>query len=309
MQCTTISDNNKLTVELLDFGARIHRINFDGIELALSYPNLSDYLTDPYYLGASVGPIANRVAAGKISINANTYQMPLNENDHCLHSGGFGFDKETWTLINATKNTAEYQLVYDMNRVGMEGRLIVIAQYRITNNSLSIEYAAKSDTTTFINPTNHVYLNLAGMGNIADHRFQVLANNFTEVDQCNIPNGERGTLTPPFDYKILESEMPEFAGHIDHHFELNNGWSNQLATMLTASSDTSGISVKVSGNSPGFQFYTGKFLGSPFLPSAGFCVETQFAPNAINQAEFFSPLLEVGEEHRQTTVFDFNSSI
>ncbi len=308
MQCTTISDDKNLTVELLDFGARIHRVQFANTDVALHYSKISDYLSDAYYLGASIGPITNRIAGGKLSINGNAYQMPLNESGSCLHSGGFGFDKETWSVLKATKSSVDYQLVFNLSRIGLRGRLNIIASYRVENGALTIEYKAKTDTETYINPTNHVYLNLAGDGNIADHQFQILAKNYATIDEYNLPTGELEAINSPLDYQIMSSPLNEFFGLVDHHFNVHEFDGETLIPMLGAVSETSGISVLVSGNSPGFQFYTGKFLSTPFLPSAGFCLETQYAPDAINRTEFFSPLLAPGHEHQQITRFEFSDS-
>jgi aldose 1-epimerase len=75
--------------------------------------------------------------------------------------------------------------------------------------------------------------------------------------------------------------------------------------MLNVVSPNSGIGLTVSGNSPGFQFCTGSFLNAPFAPSGGFCVETQLAPDAINQANFYSPLLQLNQQHEQITQYQF----
>jgi len=123
MQSSTISDDKNLSVELIDFGARIRRITYNNTDVALTYKNLSDYLSDPYYLGASVGPIANRIAGGKLVIAGKHYQMPLNEANNSLHSSDLGFDKETWRLTRETKTKVEYEIVFDMHGLGLAGQL------------------------------------------------------------------------------------------------------------------------------------------------------------------------------------------
>jgi aldose 1-epimerase len=75
--------------------------------------------------------------------------------------------------------------------------------------------------------------------------------------------------------------------------------------MINVVSPSSGIGLTVSSNSPGFQFYTGKFLSAPFAPSGGFCVETQLAPDAINQTNFYSPLLQPNQQREQITRYQF----
>lgn len=308
MQKSTISDGQGLTVDLLDFGARIAAINFNGTDMALSYDNDADYLTDPYYLGATIGPICNRINQGRFTIGEQLFQMPINHGEHCLHSGDAGFDKETWSLVKAKKKSVHYELVYPLSRVGLEGRLIISAVYTVKNGGLHIDYTCKTDTTTFVNLTNHVYLNIDSTSSIIDHKFELFADNYVEVDQCSIPTGDLIALEGPMQYEIMNSPRVEFAGVCDHHFNTSNGASDhpeQLQKMLIARSSNNNIELEVSSNSVGFQFYTGKFLSQPFLPSAGFCVEAQLAPDAINQDGFPAPLLEQGQERVQSMLLQF----
>ena len=309
MQRSTISDGQGLTVDLLDFGARIAAIDFNGTAMALAFGDDTDYLTDPYYLGATIGPIGNRINNGRFTVGEQLFQMPCNHGEHSLHSGDVGFDKDTWSLVKATKSSVLYELVYPLSRVGLEGRLIVTAFYSVENGALRIDYSCKTDTTTYINLTNHVYLNIDGSDTIADHEFELFAKNYAEVDQHNIPTGNLITLDKPMKYGIMDSPLSEFAGHCDHHFNTSNGTDKHpdtLQKMLTARSSNNNIKLDVSSNSVGFQFYTGKYLSQPFLPSAGFCVEPQLAPDAINQDHFESPLLEKGDERTQSILFQFS---
>lgn len=311
MQRSTISDGRGLTVELLDFGARVAAINFNDVPMALGYANDADYLTDSYYLGATIGPICNRINQGRLSIEDTLLQMPCNHNGHCLHGGDVGFDKESWSLVKATKNSVHYELVYQLGRVGLNGRLLVNAVYTAENGGLRIDYTCKTDTTSYVNLTNHVYLNIDGTDSIIDHDFEIFADNYAEVDQQNIPTGNLIDVKSPIKYQIMNSEYPEFAGVCDHHFNVTNAsteYPNSLEKMLIARSSNNNIELEVSSNSVGFQFYTGKFLSQPFMPSAGFCVEAQLAPDAINQDNFPSPLLSKGDVRTQSTLLQFSQN-
>ncbi|MGK0374353.1 MAG: aldose 1-epimerase [Arenicella sp.] len=303
---STISDGNGLCVDLLNYGARIRAIDFHGHQLALCLENDEDYLDDAFYLGASIGPICNRIAWGQLQINGELLQMPLNQGKHTLHSGGLGFDKQFWHLESHSPNQICYRLNYDMSLVGMKGRLTSKAIYRVTDGCLTVKYRTSCDTTCFINLTNHVYLNLSGLSDINDHHFQLYADSFVVVDSDKIPTGELKTLDMPFRYQLNHPSHTEFDGLCDHHFNTQAADMGTLHEMLSAVSPSSGISLKVSGDSPGFQFYTGKFLNSPFTSSGGFCVETQLAPDAINQTSFYSPLLQANQPREQVTEYQFN---
>lgn len=310
MQNLTISDGQDLSVTLSDYGARIIAIDFKGVPLALGYDTKAQYLTDRFYLGASIGPITNRVAHGKLSIHQQEFQMPCNEGKHALHSGGVGFDKLLWQLKSQHSDSVCYELGFDLKTVGLTGQLKVLADYSVSNGALTVNYRTQCDTDTYINLTNHVYLNLNGNGNsggsVLNHHFNLLADSFVDVDTESIPNGKVIELKSPFEYSLSSSSVSQFDGACDHHFNAVPSSENQTREIFNCVSPSSQISLRVVSNSPGFQFYTGKFLSEPFVGSAGFCVETQLAPDAINQANFDSPLLLANQVRNQITEFHFS---
>jgi aldose 1-epimerase len=303
MNLVSISDGDQLTVRLLDYGARLAAIEFSGKAVALGYQQAKQYLTDPYYLGATIGPITNRIANATLWVNNDQFTLPANDSGNCLHSGGTqGFDKQIWSLKSQTDQSVEFELLYDLAKVGMHGSLKTLARYKVARGALSVEYISTASHACYINLTNHVYFNLSGnRSSIQDHQFELFATSFVNVDAQNIPTGKLTPLSNPLRFSLSESPpYPEFTGLYDHHFNA------QDALMMRAKSESSGIKLEVSSDSPGFQFYTGQFLGSPFSASAGFCVETQLAPDAINQPDFYSPLLYPGETRRQHSVYTFS---
>ncbi|MFT6406602.1 MAG: aldose 1-epimerase [Arenicella sp.] len=305
LQKSSISDGMGLSVDLLNYGARICSINFHGSQLALGLDKIEDYLDDGGYLGASIGPITNRIANGQLNVNGELLQMPLNLGEHTLHSGGQGFDKQVWRLEAHSPNQICYSLDYDMTQVGLKGCLTTKAIYRVTDGCLSVKYRSICDTICFINITNHVYLNLSYEGDISDHRFQLNADSLLVVDSDNIPTGELKILSKPFEHQLDRCSNTEFDRLCDHHFNVGEAEMETVQEMLSAISHDTGISLTVSSNSPGFQFYTGQFLAAPFSPLDGFCVETQLAPDAINHPALFSPLLLPNQQREQITHYQF----
>ena len=64
---------------------------------------------------------------------------------------------------------------------------------------------------------------------------------------------------------------------------------------------------------PGVQFYAGNGIGekegkggTAYSNRCGFCLETQFYPNSINQEGFAKPILKAGEEFESLTVYKFS---
>jgi|EP01043_Picozoa_sp_COSAG02_P002381 aldose 1-epimerase len=68
-------------------------------------------------------------------------------------------------------------------------------------------------------------------------------------------------------------------------------------------------------NTPGVQFYTGNFLdgvdgkaGAKYEKHHGFCLETQYYPDSINQPQFPSCLLKPGEVYSHSMLCKFGTA-
>jgi len=129
---------------------------------------------------------------------------------------------------------------------------------------------------------------------IDDHSFELFGLNYVGIDAGSIPNGELIPFTQPLSF--TRANQQPFDGMVDHHINAQEH-EGVMQLMLRAQS-----------KSVGYQFYTGQFLSEPFVPFGGFCVETQYAPDAINQTHLYSPLLKAHQLRAQTTVFSFSKS-
>ena len=62
----TLTTGSGLSVTIVDIGAAIGSLlvpaSSAAVDAVLSYPETSAYRSDPYYLGTTVGPFANRIA-------------------------------------------------------------------------------------------------------------------------------------------------------------------------------------------------------------------------------------------------------
>ena len=76
---------------ITNFGARIIQwyteVAGDERNIVLGYSSLADYQEDPFYLGAIVGPYANRIAKAKINIHGEEIELTANEGSNQLHGG------------------------------------------------------------------------------------------------------------------------------------------------------------------------------------------------------------------------------
>lgn len=306
-----IKDSTGLQVTLCNLGARIVNIEVPcrgaATRLVCGYPELEDYLADKVYMGTTVGPIANRIAGGKLSIAGKAYQMDVNHGPHSLHSGKHGWDKLHWRCIEHIDDRVTFALRVAAEHNALPGNLELRVSYRVANQALTIDYSGKTDANTYLNLTNHVYLNLNSQSDpINNHLFTLFAQSFARVDELQIPTGSLKDLPTPFHYALDSTcAYPELMEAADHHFIVDEN-DPSLKRCIKVVSPESGISVEVSSTKPGFQLYTGQFLSAPFTAFAGFCVETQFAPDAINQPDFVSPLTTVDQPYSHTSCYRFD---
>ena len=194
--------------------------------------------------------------------------------------------------------------------------------------TLATTMVASTNRTTPVNLAQHSYFNLAGHDSgvtIEDHRVKLRCAAYTPVDATSIPNGEirdvtgttfdlRGGPGDARDYGVrIGDRMPAGdPGGFDHNF-VHDGYVGtdddddvRPGVIAQVWEPRSGRNMHVATNAPGVQFYTGNWLGGAkrgkggvrYYKHAGFCLETQHFPDAVNQPRFPSCLLRPGDTYR-----------
>jgi len=289
--------------------------------IVLGLPSVQDYEKSTTYMGSLIGRFANRIKAGKFSIDGHAYQVPCNDHGvNALHGGPEGLNTKLWNVLTSEVDGApalHLSCISDDGEMGFPGRLKVHVDYILfPSGKLEITYAAVCDKTTPVNLTNHAYFNLAGSGDVLDHELQLYCNAYLPVDDELIPTGEvRSVVDTPFDFtagKPIGKDLEE-AGGYDHCMVLTDT-GDHLKPCAYVRDPKSGRTMKVSTTMVGVQFYSGNFLdgsdvspaGTPYGKHAGFCLETQQYPDAMNHDNFPSCLLRPGETYKHTTLLEFN---
>lgn len=324
-----LSDDKGLAIKVLAFGGIISSIRFKGQELSLGYDDLSLYLDDPFYLGASVGRYANRISEGIFYLNNQKYTVSKMPGEHCLHGGEQGFNKHIWQVIYHHKDEIKLYLHSPDGSQGFPGNLEVWQTITVSNNQIKIIFQASTDKNTVVNLTNHCYFNLNTDDSLIDnHHLQLFSNHYIPTNKEGIPTGKiEPTLGSCFDFNqsnqlknILSQshEQIQSANGLDHCFVTNNDDKpsankhqsdeykndNQLVAKLT--SPKSNITLSLFTSLPGVQVYTGNYLTTPFKKNQGVCLEAQFWPDAPNRKDFPSTMLVAGEKFHQEIIYAFN---
>ena len=330
----TLTNAQGMEVKITNYGATVVSLKVPDrygkpVDVTLGYDSLEEYLRGSYYFGCIVGRYANRIAGGKFALQGKEYTLVKNEGNNHLHGGIRGFDKVLWQSEKPVTGAVPGLILKYFSRQGEEGypgSLSVAVTYNLTDeNELKIDYEAQTDQPTVINLTHHSYFNLAGAGSgdILDHILTILADQFTPVDNRLIPMGElRSVRGTPMDFiqptvigaRIEQDDEQLILGNgYDHNWVLNKE-EGALALTARVFEPHSGRTMEVHTTEPGIQFYSGNFLGDQikgkgnqiYHRRGGFCLETQHYPDAPNQPQFPSTVLEPGEKYKQTTIYHFS---
>ena len=295
-------------------------------DVVLGYRRPEGYFGDPAAAGKSVGRCANRIAGGRMEIEGTEYRLETNNGGNHLHGGTKGFANRMWEGRVET-NRVVMSLLSEDGDQGYPGTLAVEAVFDFDDdNSLEITYLARTDRTTVVNLTNHVYFNLSGeaSGDVLDHELRLNASQVLEMDERQIPTGRRLDVAgTPQDFRTFRAFRPgigadfnrirDFPGY-DHPFPLDGWRPGILGEAATLRDPHSGRTVTVLTSQPSVMVYTGNWLaggcpetksGGRYRDHAGVALECQNLPDAVNRPEFPSPLLHPGELYCQKTVYRF----
>lgn len=297
-------------------------------DVVLGYDNIQQYVQFPdNNYGALIGRYGNRIANGQFQLDGQSYQLPQNNNGHCLHGGPKGYHAVTWDARQLDGQSVELTYLSPDGEAGFPGNLKVKVIYRLTDdNAIDIQYEATTDKPTIVNLTNHSYFNLSGVpgSTITDHKIQINADTYVPVDETLIPTGKIETVEgTPMDLRQLvtvgdhiddDFAQLRYGGGYDHNWVLNTkGDLNTPAAKVV--SEKSGIVMEVFTNEPGLQFYAGNSmseagdkdkLGVVYPRRGALCLETQHYPDSPNQKSFPSVVLKPGETYQSRCIYKFS---
>jgi aldose 1-epimerase len=336
----TLTNQRGMSVTIINYGAALQSLllpdrNGKKLDVILGHATLAEYLAKPQFMGATVGRVANRIAAGRFNLEGQAYQVAINDGPNALHGGMVGFDKVVWQVATtkSDQNSAEVLLRYvspDGDQ-GFPGQVNVTALYRLDEqNQLSIEYRATTDKVTVVNVSNHAYWNLAGEGSTSgamNHVLQIPADVYSPVDKTLIPTAEfRSVQGTPFDFRqarrigdrvrTASDEQIRIGRGYDHNWVVLRAPTEDLHLMARVTEPDSGRSFELWSNQPGLQFYSGNFLdgatrgksGQLYRQGDAIVLEPQAFPDTVNRPAFGSVRLAPGQTYRNNMIYKFHSN-
>ncbi|WP_026762451.1 aldose epimerase family protein [Selenomonas artemidis] len=335
----TLTNEHGTRVAVTTYGARLVRFEKDvqghPVDIVLGYTRGEDYVRDTAYMGAVIGRHANRIAGGRITVGGRPYLLELNsgsKKQNHIHGGAHGLHTHLFDA-DIVHDGVRFTTVSPDGTGGFPGNLEVKVTYTLTgDDALSIRYEAISDAETICNITNHSYFNLEGCTapSILDHTAEIYADTFTWADAESLPDGRilpvAGT---PMDFTTprrigdrIDADYDEvqMAHGYDHNWVLRGDFApepySHLKKAARVAAPKTGLILSCYTDRIGVQFYTGNNLrgdtppgkgGIVFPRRSGFCLETQFFPNAPANPAFPQPILAMDELFTAEAVYKIDS--
>jgi aldose 1-epimerase len=192
--------------------------------------------------------------------------------------------------------------------------------YQLTNDSeFCVDMRAEAADATIVNLAHHSYFNLAGhaSGPVLAQELRLNASEYTVLD------GGSGLTKPvagsAFDFTSFKSVGRDLAAVGNHplgydHNYVVLGSAAELREAACVRDPQSGRVMTLESDQPGLQFYCGSFLdgtdqgkGARYEQYAGFCLESQKFPYAINVPAWRNQvILRAGECYRHRMVHRFS---
>ena len=325
--------NSDLVMQVTNYGARVVSLwapdrNGNYADVEIGYENIDRYInnTGERYLGAVVGPVANRIANGKFSLDGKEYTLPQNNNGQTLHGGTLGVDRIVWDVKSRDYNEIVFTTTLPDGQDGFPANRSIEMTYRLTeNNEFVVLYSATTDAKTVLNLSHHSFFNLEGdgEGTILDHVLTINSKAITPVNEYLIPTGEIMCVKDtPFDFnephaigeRVNEEHIQlKMGAGYDHNWIIDREDNGEVIKVADVHSPKSGRGMEVWSDQVALQFYCGNFFdgsynnkfGKPIVYRGAIALETQRHPDAPNQPSFPSVVLEPGDTYKHTCIYKF----
>lgn len=292
----TLSQPNGMTVSCINYGARLVSLlvpdragKSENVVLGLA--DTEAYGNDRASFGATVGPVAGRIAGGRWG----AVQLEQNNGKHHIHGGSRGWGQQFWDFT--TEETAEavtvtFALESTPETVGYPGRLQAKTSYTLdAEGCLTITMTGACSEETLFNPTSHIYFNLSGEAKrpITEHTLQLACEEVLELDTDKLPTGTKQAVAgTAFDFReatVIGDAIRKRPQGFDDVFLVQQGHQPQLILH----DEESGRQMELSSNRSSIVLFSTTDMNEPYLVNGrpmqshlGLAIEAQEVPDAIH---------------------------
>lgn len=321
--------SGKTTMQVTNYGGRVVSLfvpDKDGkqVDVVLGHSDINAYINGKErFLGAVVGPVANRIVGASYRKNGIRYKLEANHNGKgTLHGGFKGLDSVVWDVKEVNDTSIVMHYLHSDGEGGFPGNLDITMTYSLCPDGVwRIDYEATTDKTTPVNISNHPFFDLSGKGNCLDCILCVNADEFIATDGPKVVEQPVKVEGTAMDYRIphkvrdaVESSCPHIVNAnngFDHNYCIQGSGFRQAASLYCPEN---GIFLQVFSDQPGLQLYSGQWLsgkdsgkhGEKLERYASFTFETQNYPDAPNKPTFPDPFLKPGEKYTHRCEYRFS---
>ncbi len=320
-----ITNANGVCMECMSYGATLLSLQTPGKkndfdDVVLGFDTFDEYLKPHPYVGATIGRVAGRIAAGEFSIGGRSYHLDQNSGGHHYNGGRNGFDKSIWIpeiFGNGEEAGVIFRRISEDGEEGYPGNLDVQVTYALNDrNELALRYWASSDRATPVNLTNNIFWNLGGKGSVLNHKLRINADRYLPEDEYGVPMGDALSVkNTPMDFsqaRLIGREIKFVPGGYKECYVLKDA-ETRLRPAAILNHPESGRTVEVYTTKPGLVMYpatnmkemTGK-KGMRYGAHSGVALQPVFFPDYVNHSEFLGEILRPKEEYQQETVLRFS---
>lgn len=341
----TIRNKNGMVVRITNYGAKIEQILVPDRhgklgDVAQGYETIEQVIGGQGSMGAFIGRYANRIAAGKFTMDGVEYKLaindistdPKNPRENTLHGGKRGSRFIPFDAKQLSPASVQMSILFKDGEEGFPGDLPVRVVYTVTDdNELVITYDAVAvNKKTVANFTVHTFFNLSGdLGSsIEDTIFTVNGSRVLDVTPALAPNGKiRDVAGTPMDFRKptalskgigADYDLLKAGGGYDNHYIVDQKAPGAFTFDARAYDPRSGRILEVWSTEPGIQLYSGNFLegkvprdvgkgNTVYKFRSGFCLEPSHFPDSLNHADFPSTTLNPGDWYSGKIVYRFST--
>ena len=121
-----------MEMKVMDYGARIHKLIFRNIDLALGFDSLEQYTLERQNFGAVVGRYIGRITGGYLKIDGNEYMLQIRHHGDCSHGGSPNFSERIWDIISHNDTSITMRYISPDGENGFPGELTLDVTYTLT---------------------------------------------------------------------------------------------------------------------------------------------------------------------------------
>lgn len=329
-------------VRVSDFGATLLGVEVPDAQgrvqdILLGFGGIEGYFDNPACYGATIGPSANRTAAGQVPLAGTVYQLPCNDGPNQrnnLHTDlERGLHKRLWEArLDKDAEAVSFACRMDPGELGLPGARTFTARFELscTNSGaveLAVRYGCTTDAATFVNMTNHSYFNLAGhaSGQALKQLVRIEADRYLPQRPDSVSAGTVASVAgTPFDFRRTKAlgadieaddvQLAQARGY-DHCFCID-GWEPgaRPRQALHAEDAASGRTLDILITAPGAHLYTANWLddahakdGAHYRPHDGFAFEPEFWPDCAHHPDWPQPVCTPDEPFDARIVYRFGT--